>query len=83
MSGIIPGKHLGALGLLPAPGGTCEACAVAHPVEQPHNQQSLFYQYSFYNEVARWPTWADAMAHCKPEVQSYWAESLAKKGVAV
>jgi len=54
---IIPGKHLGAFGLMPAAPGTCPECAVDHPPELPHNQQSLFYQYKFYNDHGRWPTW--------------------------
>lgn len=36
---------VGAFTLLPAPRGTCEECAVAHKPDEPHNQQSLHYQY--------------------------------------
>ena len=39
--------------LLPAPKGTCPECAVKHDPDQPHNQQSLFYQYHFYHEHGR------------------------------
>ncbi len=69
--------------LLPAPAGTCQECAVKHQPEQPHNQQSLFYQYHFYGQHGRWPTWTDALAHCTPEVRQVWVECLAKHGVTV
>jgi hypothetical protein len=54
---------------------------VKHEPEQPHNQQSLFYQYKFYNEHGRWPTWQDAMAHCTDEVKQIWREALKEHGV--
>lgn len=75
--------------VLPGPPGTCPECAVAHDPQQPHDQQSLTYQYSFRLAEAkagrpeRWPTWADAMAHCPPEVQAMWREALASRGVTV
>lgn len=72
-----------AFGILPAPPGTCPDCAVDHKPDQPHNQQSLFYQYSFYGRCKRWPTWHDAMAHCPPDIRSQWIAELAKKGVEV
>lgn len=63
--------------------GQCAECAVVHEPEQPHNQQSLFWQYSFREKHGRWPTWADAMAHCSPEVKQFWTEALAEHGVTV
>lgn len=69
--------------LLPAPKGTCEQCAVDHPPEQPHNQQSLFWQYWFYGKHGRFPTWADAMAHCTDAVKSLWKSELGKLGIIV
>jgi len=63
--------------------GQCPECAVVHDAEQPHNQQSLFYQYSFREKHGRWPTWADAMAHCSPEVKAFWVKELATFGVVV
>lgn len=36
--------------LLPPPKGTCPECAVKHSAEMPHDQQSLYYQYYFYNK---------------------------------
>lgn len=69
--------------LLPPPKGTCPECAVAHEPEMPHNQQSLYWQYHFYNQHGRWPTWADAMAHCTNEIKGLWIEALGKHGIEV
>jgi len=52
-----------------------------HNPDQPHNQQSLFYQYQFYFYYDRWPTWNDAMSHCSPEVKAEWTIALDKKGI--
>lgn len=38
------------------PDGACTECAVKHSPEQPHNRDSLAYQYKFYDEHGRWPT---------------------------
>lgn len=65
------------------PPGTCPVCAVNHPPEQPHNRDSLAYQYKFYDEHGRWPTWADAMEHCSDEVKAYWKEALEAHGVEI
>ena len=73
-----PGFHL-----MPAKPGTCPECAVAHDPTYPHNQQSLYYQYHFYADRNRWPTWEDAMAHCTEEMKKFWIEELAKNGVSV
>jgi hypothetical protein len=66
--------------IMPAPPGTCPECAVDHPPELPHNQQSLRYQYTFYAQHGRWPTWADAVAHCSPEMQAAWKQALINFG---
>lgn len=65
------------------PEGTCPMCAVKHDPAQPHNLQSLTYQYKFYDEHGRWPTWEDAMEHCTKEVQQFWIQSLKEKGVEI
>jgi hypothetical protein len=65
------------------PPGTCEECAVAHDPSQPHNAQSLAYQYKFYDKNGRWPNWNDAMAHCRPEVIALWREALITRGVDI
>lgn len=61
----------------------CQTCGTAHAVEAPHNAQSLYYQYSFYSEHGRWPTWTDAMAHCSTETKALVAVVLEENGVAV
>lgn len=55
--------------LLPPKEGSCPICATEHKPEMPHNQQSLYYQYRFYGIRGRWPTWADALAHCRDDVK--------------
>lgn len=67
--------------LPPAAPNVCQLCERDHEPEQPHNRDNLGYQYRFYHDHARWPTWADAMAHCAPEVQQAWKQELAKHGV--
>lgn len=75
-SGEVISRQRNAMTLLPCPPGVCQECAVDHPHDQPHNQQSLHYQYRFYSEHGRWPTWTDAMAHCTPEVQALTRQAL-------
>lgn len=62
--------------LLGPPPDKCQVCASDHPHDQPHNAQSLYYQYAFYSERGRWPTWTDAMAHCTDEVKAEWRARL-------
>lgn len=75
--------HLEPFMLMPAKKGTCPICAVNHEEGMPHDKQSLFYQYNFYNEHGRWPTWKDAMAHCIPEIQEMWIKALKERGADV
>lgn len=63
--------------------GTCPVCGVKHAPEQPHNRDSLVYQYKFYDEHGRWPTWADAMAHCPDDIKEFWKSALKERGVIV
>ena len=65
------------------PPGTCPECAVAHDPDMPHNRDSLAYQYKFYDQYGRWPTWKDAMAHCSEEMKEAWIQALTEKGVAI
>jgi hypothetical protein len=62
--------------LLPPRKDLCQECATAHELEQPHNQQSLHYQYHFRAQHGRWPTWRDALAHCDEETRKLWEEEL-------
>lgn len=56
--------------------GVCQECAVDHKPEDSHDATSLSYQYFFYNEHKRWPTWIDAMAHCDEEHKKAWGQAL-------
>lgn len=69
--------------LLPCAPDVCQECAVDHTPDQPHNQQSLYYQYHFFGQNKRWPTWTDAIAHCSETVRQYWIEELRKMGVKI
>ena len=66
--------------LLPPAKDTCPICATKHEAEQPHNAQSMYYLYRFYGVRGRWPTWADAVAHCSPEVKEHWERELRSRG---
>lgn len=76
-------KQVGAFKMLPPKPDVCQVCATKHEPEEPHNQQSLYYQYYFYADNERWPTWKDAMAHCTPELQEKWIAALKEKGVKI
>jgi hypothetical protein len=67
--------------LLPAKAGTCEECAVAHKPSEPHNKDSLHYQYHFYGRHGRWPKWSDAIAHCGEKRRALWEKELRRAGV--
>lgn len=69
--------------LMPCASNVCQECAVDHPPEAPHNAQSLYYQYHFYAEHGRWPTWKDATAHCSDDVKQMTIEVLKKHGIEV
>lgn len=73
--------HMRPFKTLGVPPGTCEECAVKHEPDQPHNQQSLVYQYNFYDKHGQWPKWKDAMEHCTQEVKDKWIALLKEKGV--
>lgn len=75
------GGHLRPFRLLRTPPGTCHECAEIHDTTQPHNQQSLAYQYKFYDRHGRWPTWHDAMEHCPDAVKEIWRTALQKEGI--
>lgn len=80
--GYLKDKH-GVILMDKTPPGTCPMCAVKHDPQLPHNKDSLAYQYKFYDENGRWPTWKDAMSHCSEEMRNFWVEALRGKGVEV
>ena len=69
--------------ILPPKPGTCPICAVKHDRKMPHNRDSLYYQMRFYQQNGRFPTWADAMAHCSDIMKAYWIGELAKRGIKI
>lgn len=69
--------------LIPPRKGSCKECADFHAPETPHNRDSLYYQMKFRQKNGRYPTWADAIAHCDKETQAQWIEELKKRGITV
>lgn len=82
MMGYLKEKH-GFTLLEKTPDGTCPVCAVKHDPKMPHNRDSLAYQYKFYDEYGRWPTWEDAMEHCSEEMKEMWRKALKEKGAKI
>ena len=66
--------------LLPPRPEVCQECAVDHGPEEPHNAQSLYYQYWFRGQRGRWPTWWDAIQHCSQDVKAFWEQELRTLG---
>lgn len=66
--------------LLPPPPDKCPVCAHDHEPDWPHNAQSLYYLYRFYGLRGRWPTWADAIAHCDGPMREHWERELRARG---
>ena len=66
--------------LLPPANDVCPACATKHEPDMPHNAQSMYYMYRFFGLRKRWPTWADAMAHCRDDVREDWERLLREGG---
>lgn len=69
-----------AMMLMPPKEGHCRICAVMHEPHLPHNAQSLFFGMRFKMRYGRDGTWADAVAHCSPEMQEFWRTALTSKG---
>lgn len=69
--------------ILPPPESACQVCGrnPAHNPTMPHDANSIYYQYAFYGEHGRWPTWTDAMAHCNNEIKAMWEKALRERGV--
>ncbi|MEL4896324.1 hypothetical protein [Crocosphaera sp. Alani8] len=61
----------------------CPECGFNHPIQDPHNPQTFYYQVRFMMEHKRSPTWADAMAHCSEEVKQAWIKQLGKLGIDI
>lgn len=61
----------------------CQVCAREHEAHLPHDQQSLYYRMTFHAQHGRYPTWADAMAHCGPSTKHKWCSALRDHGIAI
>lgn len=70
----------GQMSLLPPAPGKCPACGFDHEPAMPHNRDALYYQYRFKMLRGRWPTWADAVAHCSEEMAEFWRQELVIAG---
>ncbi len=75
-TGEVISEKRNAFSMLPMRDGVCQECGVDHAHDQPHNRDSLPYQYRFRGTHGRWPTWTDAMAHCTPEVKAAWRTAM-------
>lgn len=69
--------------LMPPHPSKCQYCAVEHDPKNPHDAQSLYYQFWFNNQYGRSPTWKDAMSHCTEEVKTAFTKKLNYIGVDV
>lgn len=70
----------GRLQMMPPADNLCPICAHEHPASEPHDAQTLYYQLRFNEHHGRWPTWADAIAHCSEDVRTLWREELQRIG---
>ena len=69
--------------VLPPSPGLCRLCATKHEPTEPHDRDSLYYQNRFRRKYKRFPTWADAMAHCDDATKAKWKEILADRGIII
>ena len=63
--------------------GQCAYCAAVHLPNEPHNAQSLYYQYRIYGERGIWPNWGNAMEHCDGATRQRWKAELVSRGVTI
>lgn len=69
--------------ILPPGPGKCPVCAGAHDSAQPHNKDSLYYRMKFRQAHGRYPNWMDAIAHCAPDVKTWWIDELTRRGISL
>lgn len=73
-------EKIGGVFLLPPKDDVCQICATKHKPEEPHNQKSLYYHLTFHEKHGRYPTWEDALRHCKQEIKDAWEKELRRRG---
>jgi len=64
--------------MLPPKKGNCLICAVNHPMDFPHDANSLYYGMRFKDKHGRDPTWQDAVAHLPEDMQPVCLEEIKK-----
>ncbi len=57
--------------LLPPKPGSCAICGVKHCDSRPHNPDSMYYKYRFYQLYDRFPTWSDAIEHLEKDKREF------------
>lgn len=67
--------------LLPPPIAACPVCAMPHTPGEAHNADSQYYKLRFAILHGRPPSWADAIAHCTPQIRDKWTRELLLVGV--
>ena len=73
--------EIGRIHLIPRSDSGCPECAASHDPSDPHDKDSLYYLNRFHRAHKRFPTWADAMAHCNELTKAYWRVKLNEYGV--
>lgn len=54
----------------------CPECGCVHHPNDAHSRYSDVYQLNFLVTHGRFPRWADAIAHCPPEIKAWWEREL-------
>jgi len=69
--------------VVPPVQGSCPICATKHDPGEPHDRDSLYYQNQFWRKHTRFPTWSDAMSHCKESVKDDFIMRMKKRGIEI
>lgn len=69
------------LNFIKARPGACPECNADHHVSQAHRWGSDFYMNGFFDKHGVYPTWGDALAHCREDVRMNWEQVLLAQGV--
>ena len=71
----------GKLQLMPPAPHLCQVCGSDHGAGEAHDPTSVYYQYAFYENNGRYPSWRDSIAHLDAEHQQHWLDELAEQGL--
>lgn len=71
----------GNIRLFPPGKNVCPICATKHRKDDPHDIMSLYYQYVFYRNSGRFPSWRDALEHCPEDIKQRWTRALTAQGI--